>query len=891
MEEQEQGKISTVKYRYEVGGMSCAACVAHVERAANKALDATFGKGKASATVSLLTGSMIVEAPHDGVMTVGKEKLDRTLIAEITHAGYFAKPADTIRSDGTREQVKKEKRELRRSWARLGLSIALTLLLMVFSMGHMFGLVMTDHPLALALIQLILTVPILWLNRRYFIGGWQALRHLSPNMDSLIAIGSGAAFVYGGVVCGMMIAATLRGDTMALHDMVHNLYFESAAMIVTLVSLGKNLEKGARVRASSAIAHLAMLLPDTAILVLDGETKEVPLDSLKVGDLVLCREGELIPVDGVIVSGTGSVDEAALTGESIPVDLGEGQKVHAACTLVEGSLTIRAEQVGSETALSHVLRLLEDAAASRAPVARLADKISRFFVPIVLLISLGTLVFWLSFSHNVSDALRYAISILVISCPCALGLATPTAILVATGKGAEHGILFKSAEALEKLHAVRTVCLDKTGTMTEGKPAVTDCVLPPEDMRVAVGEGAMRVDARREDVLALCAGVEQHSSHPLSRAICLHAANEGIVTLPATDFESLIGEGVRARVYGKICLIGKPALLEKGDVPAEQLAWVRETCERLGQEGKTSVCVAYDGQVMGVVALADRIREDTSEAISRLSRIGVRTVMLTGDNERVAAAVAARTGVSEFRASLLPADKESILREISEGGSVAMVGDGINDAPALARADVGIAIGAGTDVAIDCAGVVLTGNSLHNVADAINLSRHTIRCIRENLFWALFYNTISIPIAAGVLSGVGFSLNPMIAAAAMSLSSVCVVLNSLRLRSDSSLGQSAKAPKAAKTAKKVEKIKEKSEEKPKKEQEELQMNKLEVKVEGMMCAHCVAHVKEALESLPGVDHADVLLDKKKATVYLADGAALTHDDVVKAVAAAGYKAK
>lgn len=849
-----------MKYRYDITGMSCAACVAHVERAAQEVLKKK--SIKAQVTVSLLTSSMSVETEQN----VERESMDRALIDEISHAGYGASPADEKGMDTaqiTADKSKKEKEQLKKSWLNFTASAVLTLLLMVFSMGPMFGLHLITQPIVSALVQLAFTLPVLIINRKYFIGGWKALIHLSPNMDSLIAIGSGASVIYGLFILGQMIYYFSLSETAMVSGLSHQLYFESAAMIVTLVSLGKNMEKGARVRASSAIQRLASLLPETALLIRDGQEQEVPVSTLNKGDMIRCREGALIPVDGMVVEGAGSVNEAALTGESIPADKKAGDDVHAACTLVEGSITVRAEQVGEGTTLSHILRLLEDAAASRAPVARLADRISLYFVPAVLAISLLTFAVWMVIGRDLTVALSFAISIMVISCPCALGLATPTAILVATGRGAEHGILFKSAETLEKLHAVEVVALDKTGTMTEGLPEVTDAViLENQD---------------EQTLLSFAAAVERHSTHPLSTAITYYAQQKNLPMPETREYASVIGEGVCAKINDNICMVGKPILLEKNGVCSLEINRARAEADRMEKQGKTVVFVGLDDHVIGLIALADRMRKDTPSAIQRLADMGVKSVMLTGDNETVAAAIAARAGVESYRASLLPGDKEKEIRIMAEQGSVAMVGDGINDAPALSRADVGIAIGAGTDVAIDCADIVLTQNNLTGVADAVSLSRHTMRVIAQNLFWALLYNSICIPIAAGVLAGVGIVLNPMIASAAMSLSSVCVVLNSLRLRRVrlESAPRQVIHPKKIPNKQKNQALEEKS----------MQNQTVVLSIKGMMCAHCVAHVKKALESVEGVREVTVSLDEANATVV---GSA-DREEMVSAVRAAGYE--
>ena len=887
------------KYRYDISGMSCAACVSHVERAAKKALDHIQPKEMDTCdydvTVSLLTSSMNVEIDESLVEKVGKDALDRALMTEISHAGYHAKIADatvTERKQTAKQTEKTEKKRLKQSWLTFVLSALLTLILMLFSMGPMFGLVLVKDPLITALIQLALTIPVLILNRRYFIGGWRALCHFAPNMDSLIAIGSGASMIFGLFVVVRMVIAEQNGDTELLHSLAHNLYFESAAMIVTLVTLGKNMEKGARLRASRAIQALATMLPDTAIIVQDNKQETVPLSSVKIGDVVLCREGDLIPVDGIIISGRGAVNESALTGESIPADKTVGDKVHAACTLVEGSLLVRVEQVGEGTALSHILQLLEDAASSRAPVARLADKISLFFVPAVLLIAVFTFVFWMITTQNITQSLQFSISVLVISCPCALGLATPTAILVATGRGAERGVLFKSAEALEKLHATQVVCLDKTGTMTEGLPEVTDCIVCPTATSLSQTGSPL---GRVEDLISLAAAVERHSSHPLSIAICRYADEKHIIPPTATDYVSIIGEGVKGLVNSKICLVGKKTLMWKQGVDEQNLLWFDKINEKLGGEGKTVVCVAYDGQAVGAIALADRVREDTPAAIARLSDMGVETLMLTGDNDTVASAVAQKAGVDGVRASLLPQDKEGVVRQLSSQCAVAMVGDGINDAPALARADVGIAIGAGTDVAIDCAGVVLTKSTLHGVADAIALSRRTMACIRENLFWALLYNTICIPVAAGALSSFGVTLNPMLAAGAMSLSSVCVVLNSLRLRKVSLSHHHFKRKKKNIIQNQTvinlqyNTSEDTADEVQKEDTVSMEANNQTVtlSVKGMMCQHCVAHVKKALEGVNGVNSVEVSLENENAVVMAE--ASVERKALVDAVVAAGYE--
>ncbi len=846
------------KYRYEITGMSCAACVSHVEAAARRALCRLLPKNEScEVTVSLLTSSMSIEINRETMESIGKDRIDKALSSAIGAAGYGACPMTqgqihTRKNES--QKMEQQKKEIRGHWLNWLLSALLTLVLMTVSMGHMIGIVLIQNELLSGIVQFILTLPVLYLNRRYFIGGFKALFHLSPNMDSLVAIGSGASMLYS----TLLVAYVAAGQS------GHHLYFESAAMIVTLVTLGKNLEKGARIKASAAIEKLAAMLPKTAIVVRDGQNKEVPIEDIQVGDIVLCREGDLIPADGVILSGECSVDESTLTGESVPVDKRAKDKVHAACTLVEGSATVVVEQVGEGTTLSHVLALLEDAAAGRAPVARLADKISKFFVPAVLLISLATFVLWMFIDRNIASALKFSISVLVISCPCALGLATPTAIMVATGRGAGIGVLFKSAEALERLHSVKTVYIDKTGTLTQGTPEVTDCLPSPEASALFFEQDA------KQNLIQYAAAVEANSTHPLSRAICRFADRQGVNLLPSSDYRSVIGEGVMAKVNSNICLVGKPSLMQKNGFDEQQLHWFLQTQKSLEQKGKTVVCVSFGEHILGAIALCDSIREDSCAAVERLKKMRVEPVMLTGDNEKVAAETAKSVGIDTYFAGLLPADKENMVGSMSKRGAVAMVGDGINDAPALARADVGLAIGAGTDIAIDCADVVLTKSTLHGAADAISLSRHTLRVIRQNLFWALFYNSVCIPLAAGALHPIGIDLNPMIASAAMSLSSVCVVFNSLRLRR-LSLGkweenevkkETEKVIKQQNNATKIIENKEEKEPLPMQQNEK----QYELKIGGMMCKHCVAHVKRTLEAIDGVISAEVSLENASATV-------------------------
>lgn len=734
--------------------MSCAACVAHVEASAAKIC------GKENVSVSLLTNSISVTVPDD----TSEKELFSDLKKALKKGGYTL-----VADSGERKGIERE--EQKKSLARLVISCILTLILMYVAMGHMLGLPAPsafNDPLVSASVQFLLTLPVIIINFKFFKNGISALLRLSPNMDSLIAIGSGASLIYGAVMLALIAASTARGDTSAAHEYAHGLYFESAAMILTLVSLGKTLEGRARASAQAAVGRLASMLPDTAHVVRDGKELDIPLSEIAVNDVITVKAGETVPADGIIIEGSGAFDESALSGESIPVEKTSGDVANAVCTLVGGYVKIRATRVGKDTTLSKIIGLLEDAAASKAPIARLADKVSSIFVPAVMAISLVTLAVWLIVTHDVARALDCAVSVLVISCPCALGLATPTAVMVGTGRGASHGILIKSAEALENLHSVKYFLTDKTGTLTEGLPSVTD--LSP-------------VDCSEDTLLSFAASAEAMSSHPLAAAVCREAQSRELQYADASDFENTVGMGIRAIVDGELCLIGKPEFLRSNGIKDGAVTLAEEKMATLEAQGKTAVCVAHGGRLCGIIGISDKIREDSVLAISELRSLGVEPVMLTGDNELTANAVAAECGIERVYARLLPADKESVIAEFSQKGRTAMVGDGINDAPALARADIGIAIGAGTDVAIDCADVVLSKNSLRDAVTAIKLSAATIRIIRQNLFWALIYNAVCIPVAAGVLYPVfGITLSPMIASAAMSFSSVCVVLNSIRLR-------------------------------------------------------------------------------------------------------------
>ena len=851
-----------MRLHYTIKGMTCAACVAHVERAIGRVI----GEGE-SANVSLLTNSVSLTVDD----TTDVQSLEKRLAAAIQRAGY------ELVTEQPKQQ--KENKESKKQIVTLILSALFTLCVMYLSMGSMIGLHApaflrgAENAAWMCLAQFLLTLPVLILNRRFFISGARALWNRSPNMDSLICVGAGAAVVYGLFAFIMIVTAK---DTDTVHKYLHDLYFESAAMILTLVSVGKLLEARAKDKTADAIRSLSTLAP--AFVTVIKEEKEIllPIEELQKDDVFLIRAGERIPADGVVLSGSGTVDESALTGESMPTEKNEGSEVRAACVLLSGVLTVRAEHVGEDSSLARIIRLLEDAASSKAPIARVADKVSAVFVPVVMAISACTLAVWLIATQNVEQALRSAISVLVISCPCALGLATPTAITVGVGRAAKKGVLFRSAEALEKFSTVQTVVFDKTGTLTEGKPSLTD---------------VYTYNAAAKDVLRAAASVEHLSIHPLATAICKGAESYGITQLDeVTDFETLTGIGAIGKIDGKCLRIGRPSTEfltqtknTENNIQAEENTafslhvvqqtgvWnIQEDILTLENQGKTVVLVTLENEPVGVLALADRIREEAKQTVQGLKNKGISTLMLTGDNERTAAAITAQAGLGAYRAGLLPEDKERILRELSLTGVCAMVGDGINDAPALTRADIGIAVGAGTEVAIDCADIVLSGNAISGVFDAWQLSRATLRIIKQNLFWALFYNAICIPVAAGVFFPIlHWQLSPMLASAAMSFSSLFVVSNALRLRFISL--DHHKGEKKMFGMKKKENI------------------TYTLAVEGMMCQHCVAHVKKALEGIKGVSAAAVDLDTKTATVDALSSVSVA--TLIDAVVAAGYECK
>lgn len=850
---------------FDVTGMSCAACQVRVEKSVRK-LD-----GVKDVSVNLLKNTMEVEydgqtLSADGIMeAVGKAGYGAV---PRTGRGEEARVRGKPRRDTAAEQYEAMKK-------RLALSLVFTVPLFYISMGHMMGwplpsiLIGAEHSMVFVLTLFLLVLPVAIINRKFFIGGFRSLFHLSPNMDSLIAIGSGAALVYGVAMMYRIAVALGDGDLAAAHAGAMDVYFESAGMILTLITLGKTLEAKAKGRTSAAIEKLMDLAPKTAVVLRDGKEKEIPIEELEKGDTAIVRAGSSIPADGTIIDGSGAVDESAITGESIPVDKAEGDKLTGATVLQSGYLRMRVDTVGEDTALQRIIRLVDEATSSKAPIAKLADRVSGVFVPIVIAIALVSMIVWLAVGESFSFALSIAISVLVISCPCALGLATPTAIMVGTGRGASSGILIKSAEALETLHSIDAVVLDKTGTITEGKPSVTDII-------TREGVGA-------EDLLMKAASLEQLSGHPLGEAIVREAGRRGIRLLDASSFSASEGRGVSCIIDGRKITGGNRKVLST--VPSQ----VREAEERLADEGKTPLFFLENGRLIGIIALSDTIKPSSSAAIASLRDMGIRTVMLTGDNSRTARAIQRMAGTDDVIAEVLPAGKAAEVSALQKSGrKVAMVGDGINDAPALAQSDVGMAIGAGTDVAIESADVVLMHSDLKDVPKAIELGKATLRNIKENLFWALFYNAICIPVAAGVLyPAFGIRLSPMIGAAAMSFSSIFVVSNALRLRFFRSHVKDADAGREAeRTECSVGSIEISDGYDGESSEGERKMEK-RVGVEGMMCQHCVKHVHDALSALHGVESVDVSLEDKSAKVVCS--AEVTDDDICKAVSEAGYE--
>ena len=851
--------------KFAVTGMSCSACSAHVEKAVAKVA------GVESVQVNLLSNSMAVsfDAPADAA----------AIIRAVEDAGYgaslFGAAPDTPAGGERRDMQGGE--ELHGMRVRLIVSFAFMIPLMYISMGHMLGWPLpsffhgNENALTFALTQFLLCLPVVYINRKFYIVGFKSLFRGAPNMDTLIAIGSGAALAYGVLALYQIGYGLGHGDMVRVSHYAMDLYFESSVMILTLITLGKYLETRSKKKTGDAISRLMDLRPQTATVERDGTEVNLPAAEVRVGDIVVLRPGQSVPVDGVILSGTTSVDESALTGESLPVERAEGETLRAATLNKTGLVRMRATRVGEDTTLSQIIRLVEEAGNSKAPIAKLADQISGVFVPVVITIAVLAVVVWYLMGYGFQFALSIGISVLVISCPCALGLATPVAIMVGTGKGAQLGVLIKSGEALETAHSVKTVVLDKTGTLTEGKPRVTDV-----NVLAAMP---------KNDFLALCAAIEDGSEHPLSEAVTTYAREEGLSFVRADRFEAVPGRGVRAYIGKKAYLAGNAAMLSENGVKAEKATALGEA---YAAQGKTPLYFAQGKDVLGVIAVADVLKPSSRAGVERLQKMGLDVVMLTGDHEKTAQAIAAQLGITHIIAQVLPQDKEEKIRELqADGTRVAMVGDGINDAPALARADVGIAIGAGTDVAIDSADIVLMTGDVGGVATAIELSRKVIANIRMNLFWAFFYNAIGIPLAAGVLYPFfSLKLSPMFAAAAMSLSSVCVVTNALRLRffQPSASGSAPHSVVQAPTA--HEDTSPKSEESEENEMEDNIMKKI-ITVEGMHCAHCQATVENALGALEGVKSAKVDLDKKTATVILS--ADVADETLVKAVTDAGFE--
>ena len=852
--------------QYNVTGMSCAACSARVEKAVKKV------PGVTSCSVSLLTNSMGVEGTASPA----------AILSAVQEAGYGASPKNASASktsDASADLDALADHETPKLKRRLIASLGFLLVLMYFSMGHMMWGWPLPHwfdgnHVAMGLVQLLLAGIVMVINQKFFINGFKGLIHGAPNMDTLVALGSMASFVWSTYALFAMTRAQVDGnDELVMHYMME-FYFESAAMILTLITVGKMLEARSKGKTTDALKSLMKLAPKTATLLRDGAEVTVPIEQVQSGDIFVVRPGENIPVDGIVLEGSSAVNESALTGESIPVDKAEGDKVSAATTNQSGFLRCRATRVGEDTTLAQIIKMVSDAAATKAPIAKIADTVSGFFVPAVITIAVITTIVWLLLGRELGYALARGISVLVISCPCALGLATPVAIMVGNGLGAKNGILFKTAASLEAAGRTQIVALDKTGTITSGEPRVTD-ILPAEGVS-------------ESELLTLAASLEQKSEHPLAKAVLAYAETETIACPDVTDFAALPGNGLSARLDGMEIYGGNAEFIAaKASVPAE----LQAEAARLAAEGKTPLFFGGAGRLMGVIAVADTLKDDSPRAIRELQNMGIRVVMLTGDNQRTADAIGRQAGVDEVIAGVLPDGKEAVIRRLQESGKVAMVGDGINDAPALTRADTGIAIGAGTDVAIDAADVVLMNSRLSDVPAAIRLSRATLRNIHENLFWAFIYNIIGIPLAAGVFIPFGLTLNPMFGAAAMSLSSFCVVSNALRLNLFDlhSTKHDRKPKSAALPAAPVQPAAAENTAEPVSApvvKEDNTMKKT-LHVEGMMCCHCEARVKKALEALPAVDEAVVSHEAGTAIVTLNDE--VSDADLKKAVEDQDYK--
>ena len=853
--------------QYTVTGMSCAACSARVEKAVSKV------DGVTSCSVSLLTNSMGVEG----------SATDAQIVEAVEQAGYGASPKGTAtetangRVNNSLEQLKAAQdalvdRETPKLRNRLIASLIFLVVLMYFSMGHMmWGWPLPEffngNHVAMGLLQLLLTVAVMVINQKFFISGFKGLIHGAPNMDTLVALGSAASFGYSVYAIFAMTAVQVKGDMDAVMSYMHEFYFESAAMILALITVGKMLEAHSKGKTTDALKSLMQLAPKTATVVKDGVEQEISVDAVKKGDIFVVRPGENIPVDGEIIDGTTAVNESALTGESIPVDKQKGDAVSAATVNQSGFIKCRATRVGEDTTLSQIIQMVSDAAATKAPLAKIADRVSGVFVPAVITIAIITIIAWLIAGETVGFALARGISVLVISCPCALGLATPVAIMVGNGKGAKSGILFKTAASLEATGRTQIVALDKTGTITSGEPKVTD-IVPDETFFEENGNHAGKL-------LAIATSVEAKSEHPLAKAIMERAKKDEIAIAEVTDFSAVVGNGLTATLAGKMIKAGNLAFVSKFVKVSDDM---RAKAVEFSKEGKTPLFFAADDRLCGIIAVADTIKEDSPEAVRQLKNMGIRVVMLTGDNEQTANAIGKQAGVDEVIAGVLPDGKEAVIRQLKKQGRVAMVGDGINDAPALTRADMGIAIGAGSDVAIDAADVVLMKSRLIDVPAAVRLSRATLTNIHENLFWAFFYNVIGIPLAAGLWYPLlGWKLNPMFGAAAMSLSSFCVVTNALRLNLcrvyDPKHDRKAKPDRKDKT------------DKPN-ESEEKSMTKT-MNIEGMMCCHCEARVKKALEALDAVSEAAVSHESGTAVVTLSSD--ISDEKLKETVEAEDYK--
>lgn len=832
---------------FEITGMSCAACVARVEKAVSKV------EGVTSCSVNLLTNSMVLEGTA----------CESEIISAVEKAGYGAKSRDpkNLNSQNASKNASKDDDEFLKDKEtpvlkrRLLLSIGFLAVLMYISMGHMMWkwplpTFMAGNHVMMGLSQLLLSAIVMLINQKFFVSGFKSLFHKSPNMDTLVALGSSASFVYSTIVLFMMTHFQLLGDETKVLELMHEFYFESAATILTLITVGKMLEAKSKGKTTNALKSLMQLAPQTATIIRDGKEVEVPVEEVASGDIFTVRPGENIAVDGIIIEGNSAVNESSLTGESIPTEKTVGSKVSSGTLNTSGFLKCRATAVGTETTLSKIIQMVSESAATKAPIAKIADKVSGIFVPVVICISLVTIAAWLILGKEIGFALARGISVLVISCPCALGLATPVAIMVGNGLGAKNGILFKNSVTLEQTGKINIVAFDKTGTITKGKPEVTD------------------IFECGKNLLQIAASLEAKSEHPLAKAILEKAESEKIQLLEVTDFNAVFGKGLEAVYNGKKISGGnKDFIQSKISIPAEAL----KKCDEFSESGKTPLFFATEDEFLGLVAVSDTIKDESSKAISQLKNMGIKTIMLTGDNEKTARAVAALAGIDEVRAGILPSQKADIIRSLKNEGKVCMVGDGINDAVALTEADVGIAIGTGTDVAIDAAQIVLMKNSLLDVPASIRLSRKTLLNIKENLFWAFIYNTIGIPLAAGVfISLFGWKLNPMFGALAMSLSSFCVVSNALRLNFAKIYN-----------SKRDSKIKNKSIKK-----EQFKMEKT-VKINGMMCGHCEAHVKKALEAIAGVSGAEVSHEKGTAVVTLSQD--VSNDVLTNAVKEAGYE--